>query len=165
MANQAYPSLNGFAPSWADIKVTFTVDGGDVIEMTDIAGIKYGTKGEVGEQGGAGGGRPLVRTYGEAKYEASMTLYRSGHRQLQKALAGQADSRGNQKIIGAVAFDILIQHSVIGDSEIYVTKIKACRYMGVDDDMKEGTEADKVEVSLSTIEIVHIIDGEEIVLL
>ena len=76
-----------------------------------------------------------------------------------------ADSRGNQKIIGTIAFDILIQHSVIGDPDIYQTKIKSCRYMGVSDDMKEGTDADKVEVELSTIEIVHIIDGEEIVLL
>ena len=163
--NQEYPSVDGIAPSWADIQATFTISGGDLLQMSDIAGIKWSRKVEVGEQRGTSGGRVMARTTGQASYEASATLYRSGLRKLIKALVKKADSRGNQKVIGTLAFDILVQHTPPGESEIYTTKIKGCRYLGDSDDMKEGNEADKVEVTLNPIEIANIIDGNEVVLL
>lgn len=165
MVNQAYPSLNDVAPSWADIQSTFSVFQGDVIQMGDIAGLKWSRKVEVGEKRGTSGGRVMARTSGQGSQEASATLYRSGLRQLIKSLMAKAPQRGNQRLISQVSFDILIQHSVPGDAEIYVTKIKGCRYLGEDDDMKEGNEADKLEVTLNPIEIVQIINGVEAVLL
>ena len=163
--NQAYPSLNDIEPSWADIGVTFTVFEGDLLEMADIAGLKWARKVEVGERRGASGGRVMARTTGSGSQEASATLYRSGLRRLIKSLMSKAPSRGNQKIISLVAFDIMIQHTPPGEVEIYQTKIKGCRYLGDADDMKEGNEADKVEITLNPIEIVNIINGEEVVLL
>jgi hypothetical protein len=165
MVQQAYPSINDIAPSWADIQTTFTVGGGDALDMMDIAGIKWSRKVEVGEQRGASGGRVMARTTGQGSQEASATLYRSGLRKLLKSLMAKAPSRGNQKVIGVVAFDILIQHTPPGETEIYTVKIKGCRYLGDSDDMKEGNEADKVEVTLNPIEIVQIIDGQEVVLI
>lgn len=76
----------------------------------------------------------------------------------------KAPTRGNQKRIGLVAFDIMIQHTPPGEVEIYTTKIKGCRYLGDADDMAEGSDADQIEVTLNPIEIVNIIDGEEVVL-
>jgi hypothetical protein len=163
--NQAYPSLNDFDPSYADIAVTFTVFGGDLIDMADISGIKWSRKVEVGERRGASGGRVMARTTGSGSQEASATLYRSGLRKLIKGLVSKAPSRGNQKLISLVAFDIMIQHTPPGEVEIYQTKIKGCRYLGDADDMKEGPDADQVEVTLNPIEIVNIINGEEVVLL
>lgn len=163
--NQAYPSIDGIASSWADIQVTTIVNGGALIETTDIAGIKTADKMEVGRQQGTSGGRTMKRTQGSATYEASMTLYRSGHRQLLKALKEQAPTRGNQKVVGVVAFDILIQHTPIGEEEIYTRKLKGCRYAGSSHDNKEGNDADQVEVTLDVLEIVDIIDGEEVILL
>jgi hypothetical protein len=163
--NQTYPSLNDIAPSWADVQTTFTIFEGDVLEMEDIAAIKWSRKVEVGEQRGASGGRVKKRTTGSGSQDASATLYRSGLRKLIKSLMAKAPSRGNQKIISLVAFDILIQHTPPGETEIYTTKIKGCRYLGDSDDMKEGNEADKVEVTLNPIEVVQIIDGQEVVLL
>jgi len=163
--NQEYPSINEIAPSWADIRTSFSVIGGDLLEMIDYAGIKHSGKVEVGEQRGASGGRVMARTTGQASYEASATLYRSGLRKLLKALKKQAPSRGNQKMVAVVGFDILIQHTPPGETEIYEVKLKGCRFLGNADDMKEGNEADKIEVTLNPIEIVQIIDGEEIVLL
>lgn len=165
MVNQLYPSVNDIAPSWADIETTFTVGGGDALGMVDIAGIKWSRKVEVGVQKGASGGRVMARTTGEGSQEASVTLYRSGLRRLIKSLMSVAPTRGNQKIISGIAFDILVQHTPPGETEIYTTKIKGCRYLGDSDDMKEGNEADKVEVTLNPIEIAQIIDGVEVVLL
>jgi hypothetical protein len=168
MVNQAYPSLNDFEPSWADIQLTFTVNGGGLaLGMTDIAGLKWGRKVEVGEKRGASGGRVMARTTGQGSQEASATLYRPGLRALTKALANAPNiqTRGNQLLIGLVSFDIDIFHSPPGEVEVYHTRIKGCRYLGESDDMKEGFDPDKVEINLNPIEIANIINGSEIVLL
>ena len=163
--NQAYPSLNDFEPSWADIAATATVSGAPVLTMADIAAIKWSRKVEVGKKRGASGGRVMARTTGQGDQEATATLYRGGLRSMIKALMAVAPTRGNQVIIGVVSFDIDIQHTPPGETEIYHVKIKGCRYLGDSDDMKEGTDPDKVELTLDPIEIVNIIDGKEVVLL
>lgn len=163
---QSYPSYNDIEPSWADVQIAATIDGGQLLEMIDIAAIKTGRKVEVGERRGASGGRRMARTTGSQTDEASMTLYRSGLRKFVKALAEKAPSRGNQKRISLVTFDITIQHTPPGETEIYTTVIRGCRYLGDSDDMKEGNEADKVEVTLDPMEIVQVLDdGTEISLL
>jgi hypothetical protein len=165
MANQLYPALNDFAPSWANIAVTATVYDGQLLDIFDITGINWSRSVEVGEQRGASGGRVMARTQGDISFEASMTLYRSGYRKLVKALMEVAPTRGNQKLIGLVGFDIMIQHSTEGDPEIYQTKIKGCRLLGDSNDNSEGTDADTVEITLNPIEIVQIINGEEAALI
>lgn len=165
MVNQAYPSLNDVEPSWADIGVSATIDGGSLLDMVDIKGIKWGRKVEVGEKRGASGGRVMARTTGQGSQEASMTLYRSGMRKLVKGLIAKAPTRGNQAIISLVSFDIVVQHTPPGESEIYEVHIKGCRYLGDDDDMKEGTDPDTLEVTLNPIEIANIVNGVEVVLL
>lgn len=169
MTNQAYPSLNDIEPSWADISVNFAVSGGAALDMGDIASLKWSRKVEVGERRGASGGRVMARTTGQGSQEASATLYRSGVRKLIKGLMAQAQTqglvRGNQVLISLVSFDITIQHTPPGETEIYETHIKGCRYLGDSDDMKEGTDADKLELTLNPIEIANIIGGKEVVLL
>ena len=44
-------------------------------------------------------------------------------------------------------------------------KIKGCRFLGDSDDMKEGSDADKVNIILNPIEIANIINGQEVVML
>ena len=107
----------------------------------------------------------MARTTGAVSYEAEAEFYRSGYRALLKALMQNAPTRGNQKLIAGVSFDILIQHSVPGDTEIYTTKLKGCRFLGESDDMKEGSDADKLTLTLNPIEIVNIIGGVEVALL
>jgi hypothetical protein len=165
MAAQEYPTLNDYAPSWADIQTTFTVDGGSALDMIDYKGIKWSSSVEVGTQRGASGGRVMKRTTGAKTDEASATLYRSGLRKLIRALMAKGTTRGNQVAIGTVAFDILIQHSPPGDPEIYVEKLKGCRLLKIDRTMTEGVDAEEVEVDLNPIEVVQIIDGKEVVLL
>jgi len=165
MSTQTFPSLNDIAPSWADITVTASIDGGQLIEMADIAAIKWDRQVEVGEQRGASGGRVMKRTTGSQKLEGSVTLYRSGLRRLIRGLYPLAPIRGNQRRISLVAFDFVVQHTPQGGTDIYETHMKGCRYLGDSDDMKEGPEADKIEVNVNPIEIAQIVDGFEIVLL
>lgn len=162
MPNQEYPTVNGIASSWNDIKISMTPEGGSILDMVDIAGIKTDVKTEVGEQRGASGGRVLARTTGSVTYECSLTLYRSGLRKLQKALMENAPTRGNQRLISLVPFDIMIQHTPPGEAEIYERKVKGARYLGTSGDFKEGNDADQAEVTLSVIEIVDIINGQEV---
>jgi hypothetical protein len=164
--NNDYPILNGIAPSWADIIVRATPEGAPLIEVKDIAAITTSATVEVGEQRGASGGRVIRRTTGSVSYEASLTLYKSGYQTLLRNLALAAEAaglvRGNQRIIALVHFDIQIQHTPINDVEIYERLIKGCRLLGDSHSSAEGTDAEQVEVSLSPIEIVNVIDGKEI---
>jgi len=165
MPNQDFPSLNDMAPSWADVAVTISVHDGTVVETADIQGVKWSRKVEVGEVRGTSGGRLMKRTRGSASCEASATFYKEGYRKLIKALIAKAPSRGNQRPISTVGFDVTIQYTPIGEAEIYETRIKGCRLLGDSEDGKEGQDANMVEVTLNPIEIVEMIDGEEIVLL
>jgi hypothetical protein len=165
MAQQEYPTINGIEPSWADIAVTFTVVGGPLIQMSDMSALKWSRKVDVGERRGTSGGRVMARTSGSGSQDASVTLYRGGLRRLIRALMTKAPTRGNQVLIGKVGFDILVQHTPPGETDIFTSKIKGCRYLGDSDDMKEGPDADLIEVTLNPIEIANIIDGKEVVLI
>lgn len=165
MSSQVFPTIDGVAPSWADIKVKLTPKDAPVLELIDIAGIKGSRKVDVGEQRGTSGGLVIATTTGSASQEASMTLYRSGYRKLLKALAAKAPLRGNQRRISLVRFNVLVQHTPFGETEIYEREFLGCRYLGDSDDMKEGTDADKLEITLNPTQIVDLIGGEEIVLL
>ena len=165
MPNQDYPTYNGIVPSWADIKVSITPEGGSVLDTADIIGIKTGEKVEVGKKRGASGGRVTARTTGSVDYECSMTLTQDGLLRLKQALMENAPERGNQLLISLVHFDIMIQFTPPGATDIFTKKIKGCRYMGASEDFKEGNDVNSAEVALDCIEIVEIIDGKEIVCL
>ncbi len=164
--NNAYPSVNDIESSWADIAISITPQQGPIMDTVDIAGIKWSRKAEVGERRGASGGRVMARTTGSGSQEASATFYRSGYIKLIQGLVANAPVRGNQRRIALVSFNILIQHTPPNTTEIFTTKIKGCRFLGDSDDMKEGNEADKIEVTLNPIEVANILaDGTEVVLL
>ena len=157
MANQAYPSVDGDECSWADIAVTFNVPGGATVPLVDLEAIKWSGKVEVGESRGTSGGRVMKTTAGSESSEASATLTRSGVKQLREQLEIAAVAanlvRGNEVIISGVRFDILIQHTPLGSADIHTTKLSGCRYLGDSDDMKQGNEADMVELTLNPVKI------------
>jgi len=163
--NNDYPQIDGIAPSWADIIVKATPTGGSILELKDIAAISMGRTVEVGEQRGASGGRVMRRTTGAISYEMSITFYRSGFQKFLRSLAGLAPSRGNQKAISLVHFSVHVQHTPQGSVEIYDRRGKGCRVLADTLASAEGTDADQIEVPISVIEIVDMIDGSEIVLL
>ena len=163
--NVQYPILDGIAPSWGDLSCKMLVSGAALLEMIDVKSINTGTSLEIGEQRGASGGRVVMRTTGQDKNEASMTLYASGHQKLIRTLASVAPVRGNQRILSLVHFGIQYLFTPPNTDEIYEIRIKGVRYIGRAANASEGTDANTVDVSLSVAQIVDMIDGKECVLL
>ncbi len=157
MPNQDFASVNGHESSWADIAATFNIPGGATVGLVDLEGIKWSSKVEVGSSRGTSGGRVMKRTAGAEDVEASATMTRSGVavliEGLEVAAVAAGSVRGNSVIISGVSFDILIQHTPLGDSRIYTTKLSGCRYLGDSDDMKQGSDADMIELTLNPIRI------------
>jgi hypothetical protein len=81
------------------------------LEIEDVAAIKWSRKVEVGEQAARAAGASWRVRAARSANEASARFYRSGLSKLEDALAAVAPQRGNQRIISAVGFDILIQHT------------------------------------------------------
>lgn len=162
---QDFPSMNQVESSWADISCGFDIAGGELIDETDIAGIKFDDKVNVGTRKGLSGGLITGSTAGEVESNLTITFYRGGLRKLQKALAAKAPTRRGQKAIALVFWNMIVQSTPVGSDEIYEHRFKACRLLGRGYDFKEGSDSDKVEVPCFVTQIVEVIDGEEIVLL
>jgi hypothetical protein len=163
--NQQYPVLNGIAPSWADVQIECAIYDGPLVKMSDIKAINTSRTVEVGVQRGASGGRVMRRTVGQADQEASWTLYRSGFEDLMANLASVAPPRGNERLVSLVHFDIIYQYSPPGALKINERRILGCRVIGDTMNDTEGSDAQEVEVPLSCVKIVDVIDGVEIVLI
>lgn len=159
-----FPVLDGIAPSWADITVKMMGSNITLLDMRDIAAINSSRTLEVGEQRSPSG-LVIKFTTGAASHEASWTLYRSGFQKMLRRLLAAAPRRGNQALISLVHFDIEIQHTPPGDTEIYMRRLKGLRVGGDTLNGAEGTDADKVEVPLKVKQIADVIDGVEVVLL
>ena len=157
MPNQAFPSVNEHECSWADIAVTFNIPGGQTTGIVDLEGIKWSAKVDVGESRGTSGGRVMKRTAGAETLEASATVTRSGCAQLiegiELAAVAVGQTRGDRVVISGISFDILVQHTPLGVSRIYTTKLSGCRFLGDSNDMKQGNDADMIELTLNPIEV------------
>ncbi len=147
MAEQEYPTLNEVEPSWADVKASFGIYGGVTLTTDDIAAIKWSDKVEVGIVRGTSGGRKRKRTTGQLDNDATITFYKTGWKRFRVALAAV-----NPKI-SLVGFDIMVQHTPPGTTEIHNLKIAGCRVLGRSGDMAEGADPDKVEIALNPMTI------------
>lgn len=164
MPQEVYPSYNGVASSWADIQTTYTTTGGAVIQMAAFSDLSFSDTVTVGEQRNAG---PLVtqRSAGEVAQEGKAIFWRDGAEELMAALASEAPTRGNQKRISLVHFDIVAQHTPFGSSDIFEVRLKGCRILSRNFAFTQGPDPDKVECDLSPLQIAQFINGEEVVLL
>jgi hypothetical protein len=161
VSNFLYPILDGIAPSWADIKVRASGDGVPLIEMGDIQSISTGTTVEVGEQ--REGGVLIKRTTGSVSLEASWTLYASGYQKFLRGLRAKMPVRNGQRLISLVSFNIVVQWTPPGSTEILEYRIKGCRGLGRKMDSSEGTDAQLVELPLSPMQICDVVDDEEFI--
>lgn len=157
MANQATFSVTVDECSWADLAVTLNVPGGATLSLVDLESVSWGRTLERGESRGLSGGRPMKRTAGSVSFEAAATISRGGAAILYEALEAAAEAnglvRGNEVIISAVRFDLLFQHTPLGDSRIYATKIYGCTLDGDSSAMQQGSDADMIELTLNPISI------------
>ncbi len=164
MAAQEFPLLNGTAPSWADVSIKMAVYEGETVETADIAGIDFSDTLEMGVVRGTGG-QKRKRTTGQEDCEGSLKLYRDGFVKFMRALKQVAPTRAGQKQVGLSVFDVYIYHTPPGDSEVHEIQLLGCRIAGRTFSMAEGTDADQVEVPLNIMKIVHVDEGDQLVLL
>ena len=155
--NQAFESVNVQECSWADLAATINIPGGATFSILDFEGFKWARKLERGESRGLSGGRPRKRTRGSASYEGAASASRGGWMQLTEALEVAAetlgDTRGNEVVLSGVTFDLMLQHSPLGDSRIYSVKMFGCSFDGDSSDMKQGNEAEIIELTMTPLKI------------
>lgn len=161
-----YASVNDNECSWSDIELTLAIPGAEALEGLDFTGVKWARKVDLGKRKGPSGGRVMARTSGEGTHEASCAMAKSSYHTLIEALAKVAPQRGNQRLISKVSFSLLVQHTPLGSDKVYTTVIKGCRLTSDASDMKEGPDAEVVEITLDTIEVANVLpDGTEVVLI
>jgi len=147
MAISEYPTLNEVAPSWADIRITLPIYGGQSIDTTDIASLKWSDKVSPGLVRGTSGGKKKARTVGDYECEATVTFYRAGWILFRDGLIAIS------KQLTLVGFDIIVQHTPPASTQIFKVKIAGCRVVGRTADMAEGSDADKIEIPLDVMRI------------
>lgn len=159
MPSQAYPSVNGFECSWADIGVSIDIPDAEELDALDFTAIKWDRSVTVGVR--KRGGVVVNTTLGEVDQSASATVSRKSYTRLLRALAAVAPVVNGVKRLSAVKFSILVQHTPVGDDEIYENKLVGCRLLGDADDMAEGPDADDIEITLNPMRVFNLLDGEE----
>ncbi len=156
MSDNSSASLSIHECSWADISVTLNIPGGATVPVFDLEGWKWSRKNERSTSRGTSG-RPKKRTRGQPDYEASASATRGGWMLMLEAVETAAVSLGRVRddkvAIGSVDFDVLIQHTPLGDSRIYAVKLTGCSLDGDSSDMKQGNEFDVIELVLNPLEI------------
>jgi len=156
MADISSASVNVHECSWADLTANLISPGGATVPILDFEGVKWSRKNERGESRGTSG-RVKKRTRGSPSCEASATASRGGWMLLLEAIETAALELGlvrdDKVIIGGVDFDLLLQHTPLGDSRIYCVKLTGCSLDGDSSDMKQGNEADMIELVLNPLEI------------
>lgn len=163
--NQDYPVIDGIAPSWSDVIIRITPKDAPLIDVKQIKSIKRTRTVTLGEQVGASGGRVIKRTTGAVKLELSAVFYRDGWNEMLEKLALLALTRGNQSALTLVHFGVQVQHTPPGSSRIFEWRAKGVRILGDAHDHSEGTDADTVDVPMSVIDIVDMVNGREVVML
>lgn len=155
MADNSSASLNVHECSWADGAVNILTTGATV-PLLDIESWKWGVKNERGESRGISG-RVKKRTRGQPSYEGSASATRAGWMVVLEAIEAVAVTLGlvrdDKVIIGGVDFDVIIQHSPLGDTRIYAVKMSGCSLDGFSSDMKQGSDADIIEMTLNPLEV------------
>lgn len=161
--NLEFPILDGVTPSWADIQVKCTLYPGMPLTMADIKALDTGGAVDIGEQ--RSGGRMISRGTGSVSYTGSITLYRSGYNKFLRFAAKVAPKRNGQSLLTHVPFDLTVSHTPpVQTIEIYQFVCKGLRISGFSMNGAEGSDLDTVELPLSVGQIIHVIDGQEVVL-
>ncbi len=147
MAEQDYPTINGFAPSWADLKVRIPLYDGPEVKTSDIAAIAWSDTVTTGKKRGTSGGRVAGSTTGEYDADGSITFYLEGWRTFRRALASK------NKRISLVRFDVLVQHTPPGETDIHNAKMVGCRVLSRSAQEAEGADPSKREIPLEVIRV------------
>jgi len=167
-ANNEYPILDGFAPSWADFTLKIQPSGVALLTARDVKSVNSGATVEVGVQ--KAGGRPKNTTVGSSSNEGSFTLYLTGAQIFERALKDAALAAGFVRDGGVVQlslvhFQLDYLFTPPGTSAIWERRLKGCRLLSDKEAPTEGNDATTVDYTIFVTERVKVIDGVECALL
>ncbi len=157
MTPREFPTLNGVAPSWADLEgPKFIIYSGATVAKTvqtaDVAAFKWEESLEVGTVRGTSGGRKMKRTSGQGDCNAGVTFYKDGWKLVRKALQEVADDN-ELPGYGHVVFDVLYQWTPPGETDVINLKIVGARAVKSAGSAAEGADADKSEIDLNVMRV------------
>lgn len=139
MAANDYPMINGFAYSWASVKIK--IDGADAIMIKELS---YKHKVDRAKVRGAGM-KPLGETRGEYEAEGSLTLTREGWDQLRNKLGnGYMEKR----------FGISSSYAEEGQPTV-TDELSGVKISEVENKPKQGTDGLEVTLELSVMGILE----------
>jgi hypothetical protein len=164
MSNAILPTLNGDAPSFAEVTTTIDVLGGQSVDISFKA-LSWESKIDRGEKRGPGGGLDSYTT-GKKSDTASGSMYRSEFTRLKRALIAVAkkDRAGRPKV-STVRFTVTVIYSFEDDTDIHTIILRGCRLDKNAGKFDDGsTDPDSVDIDLKPLEVVEVIDGQEVIL-
>lgn len=163
MTEQAFPTLNGEAQSWANCSATIQVYEGASIELPDLTAIKWDAPVDRGVQRSMNG-KIKKTTRGQSTPVASIEMYADQEKILIEGLIDAAIALGFVENgiakYGMVPFDLVVQHTPLGGVGIQKTEVLGCKLAGNKGEFAEGVDPDKTELPLSILDVVRTINGK-----
>lgn len=147
MADPIYPLINGVRASWGDIE--FRIRNARNLGVTEIS---YSQEQEPQPVYGAGV-KPIGRTRGQVKPEASMTMLKEEADLLIETLGDG---------YGEVSFDIGVQYRLdgLGVGKVHSDAILGVRITKIEQSPSVGSEALTCKISLSVMDV--LLNGKSI---
>jgi hypothetical protein len=141
---EQYPSVNGRASSWANMKVVLAPTGATPFATRAFSAIKFAHKAD-GEHVMGTGSIPIAKTDGTVKPEGSMTMY------LREAIQFRRSLASINAEIATVDFDVHVSWSPKSGPAAGLTfdaVLRNCSINAESFDAALGSSAQEVEIEL-----------------
>jgi len=166
-ANNDYPLMDGFAPSWADISASIYGEDLDIL-VKHLKSVSGGSTLEPGTQ--LLGGRPYATSVGSSSHEGKLSLYAIGAQIFMRGLKNAAVAKGFVRDggivqVGLVHFDLDYRFTPPGTSSIFERSLRGCRLVGISEAPAEGSDPLVIEYTLSVTDRTEMVDGVQVALI
>ena len=163
MTEQAFPTLNGQAQSWVDLKGAIIIHDGPKLDLVDLKGLKWDVSVEVGEQRNVDGSIKQY-TRGRKSANGSIEYYSDGMVRFIESLIDVAIAknfvRNGAGLYGMVGFDIVTMHTPLGTNQMRKVEIMGCRLKKDMQEGSEGVDAETNELELIVTAVRRTINGK-----
>lgn len=166
MGQQEFPTLNGEAQSWANMLCKASVYNGPAIDLKDIKSFDWDVALERGVQRTRDGAIKSF-TRGQATPSCKVGFYADGLLKFWEACIdtclalGGAYVDGDTALVGLVKFDIFVQHTPLGASDIRQVDLLGLAWKKDAGSYAEGVEADATEAEFDIVRVVRTVNGKK----
>lgn len=163
MTEQAYPTLNGQAQSWVDLKGAIIIDDGPKLDLEDVKALKWDVAVEVGTQRRVDGTIKAF-TKGMPTPSGSIEFYADGMVRFVEKLIDVAIAknfvRNGVGLYGMVTFSIVTMHTPLGTSDMRKVELLGLRLKKDMQEGAEGVDAEGNDLELIVTSVIRTINGK-----